>query len=430
MRLASFSKILFAGAVALMMVSGSAMAHGSSKSGEKKQSKYPNATRQAPKLDLTSQEDADNINKGSKAYNKQDYATAKKVLQPYVDGKASKSKYAQVVALQIMGNIAYKEGHVDKAIQMLQKALSLKVMPNQTYFDLEYELSQFYMVNKQYQKSADIIDKWRQGGKLETADSYGVQGVDYYRLGQYDKAITAIKKAESMTDKPRETWNQVLAASYAESGNTTEAIAAAKAQLAKNPNDMTTLHNAVSLMVSAGNYDEATKLMEQAHTKGLLKKGKDFVLLAKLHLMKAQDAKDAKPEAEKAVSIIKEGIAKGVLKPGYESNKIQGDAAYFSDKINEAISFYGKAAKDAPDGKVKLQQAQLLLSQHEDSAAHKASEAAIKQGLKHEGPAYMVIAEAERSMGNKSAAISAMKKAEKDPTTQAKAKAWLKKATR
>ncbi|MDA3913901.1 tetratricopeptide repeat protein [Oleiagrimonas sp.] len=428
--MASFSKILFAAAVALMMVSGSAMAHGSNKSGEKKQSKYPNATRKAPKLDLTSQEDADTINKGSKAYNKHDYATAKKVLQPYADGTASKSKYAQVVALQIMGNIAYKEGHVDKAIQMLQKALTLNVMPNQTYFDLEYELSQFYMVNKQYQKSADIIDKWRQEGKLQTADSYGVQGVDYYRLGQYDKAIAAIKKAESMTDKPRETWNQVLAASYAESGNTTEAIAAAKAQLAKNPDDMTTLHNAVSLMVSAGNYDEATKLMEQAQTKGLLKKGKDYVLLAKLHLMKAQDAKDAKPEAQKAVSIIKQGIAKGVLKPGYESNKIQGDAAYFSDKINEAISFYGKAAQDAPDGKVKLQQAQLLLSQHEDSAARKASEAAIKQGLKHEGPAYMVIAEAERSMGNKSGAISAMKKAEKDPTTQAKAKAWLKKATR
>ena len=92
-----------------------------------------------------------------------------------------------------------------------------------------------------------------------------------------------------MTDKPNPVWNQVLAASYAETGNTDQAIAAAKAQLAKNPDDMTTLHNAVSVLVGAGKYSEALDLMQNAHDKGLLKDGKDYILLAKLHMMKAQD---------------------------------------------------------------------------------------------------------------------------------------------
>lgn len=429
MKLVSISKMLLAGALALMMVTGVAVAGGRAE-GQKKAAKYPNATRKAPKLDLTRQSDADTINKGAAAYNAGDDAKAKQLLQPFADGKGTSSKYAQVVALQILGNIAFKEGHVDQAIQDLEKALSLKVMPNDTYFDMEYELAQFYQANGKYQKSLDTIQSWRKEGKLETAESYGLEGVDYYRLDQYDKAITAIKKAQSMTDKPNPVWSQVLAASYAESGNTDAAIAAAKAQLAKNPDDMTTLHNAVSVMVSAGKYSDALKLMQGAHDRGLLKDGKDYMLLAKLHVMKAQDMKKPKPETQAALAVVKEGMDKGLLKPDYETYRLKGDAYYFSDEIAPAIDAYKHAAKTAPDGQMDLQVASLLMSQRKHTAALGYARKAIKHGLKHPGRAYVLIADAERALGHRSSAIAAMKEAEKDPTTRDKARAWLKKADR
>jgi tetratricopeptide (TPR) repeat protein len=430
MKLVSFSKVLMAGALALTMVSGTALAHGSRADSQKKESKYPNATRKAPKLDLVKQSDAKAINKGAQAYNSGDYDQAKTILQPIADGKGTDSKYAQVVALQILGNIAYKGGNLDLAIQNLEKALSLKVMPNDTYFDMEYELAQFYQANGKYQKSLDTIAKWRKEGQRETADSYGLEGVDQYRLGQYDKAIAAIKKAQSMTDKANPAWSQVLAASYAETGNTDEAVAAAKAQLAKNPNDMTTLHNAVSVLISAGKYSEALDMMKGPYDKGLFKEGKDYTLMAKLHMMKAQEADKPKPETKAALAILKEGMAKGVVKPGYESYRIEGDAYYLSDNVKEAITKYELAAKTAPDGRMDLQAASLLLSQRKHSQARNHARTAIKRGLKHPGKAYVVIAEAERAMHNKSAAIAAMRKAEKDPVTRAKAQAWLKKVSR
>lgn len=429
MKLVSISKMLLAGALALMMVTGVAVAGGRADS-QQKAAKYPNATRKAPKLDLTKKSDADTINKGAAAYNKGDMDKAKQLLQPFADGKGTDSKYAQVVALQILGNIAFKEGHIDQATQNLEKALSLKVMPNDTYFDMEYELAQFYQAEKKYQKSLDMVQKWREGGKLETADSYGLEGVDYYRLGQYDKAITATKKAMSMTDKPNPVWNQVLAASYAETGNSDQAIAAAKAQLAKNPNDMTTLHNAVSVMVGAGKYTDALDLMQNAHDKGLLKDGKDYMLLAKLHIMKAQDMKKPKAEVDKALAVEKEGESKGLIKPGYATYRLKGDANYLKDDIKGALANYKQAAKTAPDGQMDLQVASLLMSQNKHTAARGYAHSAIKRGLKHPGRAYVLIADAERALGNKSAAIAAMKKAEQDPTTRDKARAWLKKATR
>jgi tetratricopeptide (TPR) repeat protein len=428
MKLKSFSNVLMAAALALALVSGTAMAHGGRADSQKQQTKYPNATRKAPKLDLTSQSDADTINKGAQAYNNGKYDQAKTLLQPFADGKGTDSKYAQVVALQILGNIAFKSGDMDTAIANLEKALSLKVMPNDTYFDMEYELAQFYQAKGSYQKSLDTIEKWRQAGKRETADSYGLEGVDYYRLGKYNKAIAAIKKAQSMSDKPNQTWSQVLAASYAETGNTDEAVKAAKAQLAKNPDDMTTLHNAVSVLVGAGKYSEALGLMQRAHDKGLLKKGKDYILIAKLHMMKANNSDKPKPETRAALAIIKEGMDKGLIKPDYETYRIQGDAYYLSDKVSEAIGKYELAAKTAPDGQMNLQAASLLLSQGKHTAARKHARAALKQGLKHPGRAYMIIAEAERAVGNKRAAVAAMRKAEKDPTTKSKAEAWLKRA--
>ena len=428
MKLVSLSKMLLAGALALMMVTGVAVAGG--RPGTQKQvSKYPNATRKAPKLDLT-QSDADTVNKGANAYNNGDMNKAKQLLQPFAEGKGTKSKYAQVVALQILGNIAFKAGNIDQAIQDLEKALALNVMPNDTYFDMEYELAQFYQAAGKYQKSLDLVEKWRQEGKLETADSYGLEGVDHYRLGQYDKAITATKKAMSMTSKPNPVWNQVLAASYAETGNSEQAIAAAKAQLAKNPDDMTTLHNAVSVMVGAGKYAEALKLMQGAHDRGLLKTGADYMLLAKLHIGKAQGMKKPKPETDAALAVVKEGMDKGLIKPDFETYRLEGDAHYLADDISAAIASYEKAAKLAPDGQMDLQVASLLLSQRKHTAARSYARSAIKHGLKHPGRAYVLIADAERELGNKSGAIAAMKKAEQDPLTREKARAWIKKAER
>jgi tetratricopeptide (TPR) repeat protein len=430
MKLGSFSKILLASVLALAMVGGVAMAHGAHADSQKKVAKYPNATRQAPDLDLAKQSDADTVNKGTEAFSAGNYDEAVKILQPYADGTATKSKYAQMIALQVLANVAYKKGDLDKAISMLQKALSLKVMPNDTYFDLEYMLAQFYQINGDYQKSLDTVEKWRAEGKLETADSYGLEGVDYYRLNQYQKAITAVKKAQSMTDKPNPVWNQVLAASYAESGNTDQAVAAAKAQLAKNPDDMTTLHNTVSVLVGADKYDEALKLMEGAKSRGVLKDGKDYLMLAKLHMMKAQNADNPKADSQAAMAVLKEGMDKGLIKPGYDSHRIKGDGYYLNDKIKSAISEYDAAAKDAPDGQMDLQAASLLLSERKHSAARSHARTAIKRGLKHPGKAYVIIADAERAMGNKSAAVAAMRKAEQDPATRAKAQAWLKKAGR
>jgi hypothetical protein len=91
-----------------------------------------------------------------------------------VDG--SKSKYAQALALQGLATIKYQVDNDPKgAIALLQQSLANGVMPNDTYFQLEYMLAQFQVADEEYQPALDTITKWRAEGKKETANSYATR---------------------------------------------------------------------------------------------------------------------------------------------------------------------------------------------------------------------------------------------------------------
>ncbi|KZC21660.1 MULTISPECIES: tetratricopeptide repeat protein [Rhodanobacter] len=412
-------------ALLLGVASSPALARKSDDAKPKKEVLYPNATRVEPKLDLSSVKDQKNLNDGLDAVNEGDKAKAEQLLQPIIDG--SKSKYAQALALQGMASLHYNDGDTKGAIAALQRSLALGVMPNDTYFQLMYMLAQFQLADEQYQAALDTIAKWRAEGKKETADSYALEGNADYRLGKYPEAIAAITKAKSLTDKPQPTWDQILMASYAESGQDDKAAALATSQLSSNPDDPNVLNNAVAVLMQAHKYPEAIQMLEKARAAGKLGKDTQYVNLAKLYLISGQDSSDPAPNALKAQQVLEDGIGKGVLKPDAETYVLLGQSAEIGNNIDKAIGYYNKAIPLASNGEAALRAGRLLLSENKYSQAKGLVQQAIDKGVQHKGTAYMLLAESERGLKNKPAAIAAMKKAAQDPETAAKARDWLKK---
>jgi len=392
----------------------------------KKEVLYPNATRTEPKLDLTSAKDQTNLNEGLDAVNAGDKAKAQQILQPIVDG--SKSKYAQSLALQGLANLAYNDGDVKGAISLLQRSLAIGVLPNDTYFQLQYMLAQFQLADEQYQAALDTVAKWRAEGKKETADSYALEGNAYYRLAKYPEAIAAITKAKSLSTKAEPSWDQILMASYAESGQDDKAAALATSQLSSNPDDPNALNNAVAVLMQAHKYPEAIQLMEKARAAGTLTKESHYVNLAKLYLITGQESSDPAPNATKATQVLEDGMSKGVVKPTAETYVLLGQAAEIGNKTDQAVGYYTKAQPLANDGEPALRASRLMLSENKYKQAKTLVQTALDKGVKEKGKAYMILAESERGMKNKPAAVAAMKKAAQDPETAAKAKAWLQKA--
>jgi len=412
--------------VALALFSSPLMARQHKADTDKKEALYPDATREEPKLDLKSEKDQKAINEGLDAVGAGDKAKAEQVLEPIAEG--SKSKYAQALALQGLANLKYNDGDVKGAIATLQKSLAIGVMPNDTYFQLLYELAQFQLADEQFQPALDTIAKWRAEGKKETADSYALEGNAYYRLGKYPEAIAAIQKAKSMTDKPKDSWNQILMASYAQSGQKDQAMQLAKAQLAANPNDPEARSNAVSVLVNAEKYPEAIQLLEKARAAGTLTEEKDNMTLAKLYLLQAQSSNDPAPDAAKAAQVLQDGIDKHTITGNGETYKLMGQAYEMAGNSDKAIAAYNLALPQATDGESALRAGHLLMVENKFSQAKPLLEQAIQKGVKHKGTAYMLLAETERGLKNKPAAIAAMKQAAQQPETAEKAKAWLKTA--
>lgn len=414
--------MLASAALLLTLASSPVLASDTAKA--KQEVQYPNATRVAPKLDLTSEKEQKQLNEGLDAVNSGDKAKAEQTLQPLVDG--SKSKYAQALALQGLASIKYNDGDIKGAIDLLQRALAIGVMPNDTYFTLEYMLAQFQLAAEQYQPALDTVTKWRAEGKKETANSYALEGNADYRLGKYPAAIAAIKKAQSLTDKPEASWNQILMASYSESGQGDQAAKVAEDNYAANPNDPDALNNAVAVLMQAQKNPEAIQLMEKARANGTLKSETNYVNLAKLYLITAQSSNDPKPDATKATQVLEEGMGKGVITSSADNEMLLGQAYEMADNNSKALDTYTKAASTATDGEAALRAGQLLLTENKYSQAKSMLQQSLDKGVKRKGPAYMLLAESEIGLKNKPAAIAALKQAEQQPETADKARARLK----
>ncbi|MDE2155487.1 MAG: tetratricopeptide repeat protein [Xanthomonadaceae bacterium] len=412
-------------ALLLTLTSNPVLARESHAAKDKQAVQYPDATRVAPKLDLTSTREQKALNDGLDASSAGDKAKAEQLLQPIVDN--SKSKYAQALALEGLATIKYNEGDYKAAIPLLQRSLAIGVMPNDTYFQIEYMLAQFQLADEQYQAALDTITKWRAEGKKETANSYALEGNADYRLGKYPEAIAAINKAKSLTDKPQESWNQILMASYSESGQGDQAAKLAEQVLAAKPNDPEALNNAVAVLMQAQKYPQAIQLMEKARANGAFTKEESYINLAKLYMITGQTGADAKPNGIKAEQVLEEGMSKGLVTANADHYLLLGQAAEMADNVSKAIDAYNKAIPTDTDGMAALRAGNLLLSESKYAQARSMFKLSIKKGVKHMGTAYMLLAESERGLNNKPATIAAMKMAAQQPETAEKAKAWLKK---
>jgi tetratricopeptide (TPR) repeat protein len=416
--------MLASAALLLTMATSPVLARDSAK--PKQEVQYPNATRAEPKLDLTSEKDQKNLNEGLDAINAGNKEKATQLLQGIVDG--SKSKYAQALALQGLANMKYNDGDLKGAISLLQRSLALNVMPNDTYFQLEYELAQFQVADQQYQPALETLAKWRAEGKKETAASYGLEGAADYQLGKYPEAIAAINKANSLTDKPEASWNQILMASYSETGQNDKAASLAQQQLTTNPDDPNALNNAAAILTQAHKYPEAIQVMEKGRASGAFKSEANYVTLAKLYLVSGQESSDPAPNATKAAQVLQDGIAKGVVKPSADNYVLLGQSNELASNTSAALDAYNKALPMAKDGEAALNAGRLLLSENKYSQAKAMIQQGLDKGVKKKGVAYMLLAESERGLKNKPAAITAMKQAAQQPETAEKAKAWLQKA--
>ncbi|MGH8125038.1 MAG: tetratricopeptide repeat protein [Rhodanobacteraceae bacterium] len=411
-----------------MMMTGQCHMQNQNKEAKQAQqeNKFPHATRkQPPKLGVRGNE-RKALNAGLMAANSGDSATALKDLQPIAD--SSSNAYAKAMAQMGLAQVKYHDKDTKGAIALQKQSIDSNALDNNSYFQGLEVLAQLYLNDDDYSNALTALNKWSKESGAQSADVEALKANAYYRLQKYPEAIAAIQKAKSLSTKPESNWDQIEMASYSAMGKYDQAAKLAEAALAKDPNNSALLHNVVAIYVNANQDNKALAVLERARANGLIKNEADYMNMAKMYVNLGESSGHPKNDAMKAVGVLKEGMSKGIVKPGYDSYKLLGDSYSVAGDYKNAAQAYGQASPQAKTGQVDFLRGLML----EDLGQHKQARDALKQavakgGFKRVGAAYLELGNAELALKDKAAAIAAYKQAEQDPGSRDDARRILKK---
>jgi predicted negative regulator of RcsB-dependent stress response len=384
-----------------------------------KENKYPNATRHEPKVDISSGDQKD-LNKAADLVNDgKDDDAAPIVQKVLANDKAS--KYAQAFAHQLQAQIYYEKDKSADAIAEYKKAVDMDALPNDAHFQVLYQIAQLQVQDEKYADALATLDQWEKQSGAQTADELALKANTYYRTDKFQDAVDTMKKAQSLTDKPNDSWNQILMASYFELNQYDQAAQLVQQQMAKNPNDKKLLNQLATIYIQADKPQQALDLMAKAKSQGLITTSDDYLQLAKLQAS-AEKYKDAS-------ATLKEGLDKNILKQGFDVYKLQGDVCTQAEDDACAIDAYTKASPQSKDGNIDYQLGYLLFySDRSKDAAEALSRSISKGGLRQEGEAYLLRGDAENDLNQAAAATADWQKASTYPSTKAMADQRLKAA--
>lgn len=293
--------------------------------------------------------------------------------------------YDHAFAAQIAAQASYDADDAAAAKKYLQQAIDFDGLDNNSHFGAMYMLAQLQLQDDQYAESLKTLDRFFAETKSTKPEQLVVKGNALYRLERYPEAATVLKQAIDASPDPKPEWQQLLMATYAESGNAAEATRMAEAVAAKNPNDKRAQMNLAAVYQQADMLDKSAAVLEKLRAAGQLTDDREYRQLYATYLNMDGREKDA-------IGVINEGLQKGVLKPDYQAYVALAQANYFADQFGPAIDAYKKAAPLAPDGETYLNLARVLWQEDRIPEAKEAAKQAVAKGVKKPEDAKKILA--------------------------------------
>lgn len=349
----------------------------------KRESQYADATRKEPDAKASGKMSS-RLKKMLDLYERDKPEEARAIADEIV-GNSAANEYDKAFAAQLAANIAYEADDMAAAMDYLRKAIEFNGLDNDGHFNSMLMLAQLQMQEDQYAEALATLDRFLSESGTQKAEHLVLKGNALYRLERYPEAAAVLKQAIDASPEPRADWQQLLMATYIETGQTQEAARLAEGIAQKNPNDKRAQMNLVATYLQSDMMDKAAETLEKMRAAGQLTEDKDYRQLYATYLN--MDGKESE-----AINVINEGIQKGVLKPDYQTYVALAQAYYFTDQAAPAIDAYKKAAPLAPDGETYLNLARLLWQEDRIPEAKEAARQAVAKGIKKPDDAKKILA--------------------------------------
>lgn len=350
---------------------------------EKAEARYPEATRQDPS-EKGARKLQSKLQKMVEAYNNDDFAAARALADEIIASEIA-TPYDTAVAAQIASQAAYNTDDTPATLAYIQKALDADALDNNNHYQLMYMLAGLQLQEEQYAEGLATLERYLTETKTQDPEALALKGQGLYQAERFAEAIPALEQAIKASPEPKDNWQQLLMASYAEMGQSGEALSMAESIAAQKPGDKKAQMNLAGVYLQADKYDQAAAVLEKLRASGQLTEEKDYRQLYATY--SNMDGKE-----KEVIDVINDGMAKGVLKPDHQTYLALAQSYYYSDQVPQAIEAWQKAAPLAPDGETYLNLAKVLWQEDRVPEAKQAARAAIEKGLKKPDEAKKIVA--------------------------------------
>ena len=344
---------------------------------------YPLATRTAPEAKATAKV-TPKLKKMMELYDADKGAEARAIADEIIANPAA-NDYDHAFAAQIAAQIAYDADDSASAVAYLNRVVEFNGLDNNAHFGAMLMQGQLLLQDENYAGALVSLDRFLAESKSDKPEHLVLKGNALYRLERFPEAAAVLKQAITASPAPKADWQQLLMATYLESGQSADAAKLAEGLAKGNPNDKRAQMNVVAVYLQGDMYDKAAAVLEQLRSAGQLTEDNDYRQLYSAYL-------NMEGKEKQATGVIEDGIAKGVLKPDFQTYLALAQSYYFSDQVGPSIDAYKKAAPLAPDGEAYLNLARVLWQEDRIPEAKEAAKQAIAKGVKKPDDAKKIIA--------------------------------------
>lgn len=382
--------------------------------------KTDNPERKPKTQVLMTEQQSKKITKYTEMLADERYAEAKSGLTNMLGKTRDRDAYVQSVIYQLLGHIDSTQENYVGAARNFKKSIDLDALPNRTHFGMMLQYAQLLMLGEDNVNGLRALDAYFAVASEIPDSAFAIKANAHAQLEQFRDAKKAIKQAIDLTEKPKESWYQLLLAMHAELSEYSEMADVLSILVTLKPDKKTYWEQLSSVYFTLKRDKKSLAVLELANKNNLLTEEDDYLQLFKLYSYNNIPYKSA--------AALQKGLDKKIVEDTFKNWKQLGAVWYEAKELDKALAAYANASKYAEDGAIDLTRAYLYVDLEDWNKARSSINSALQKGGLSDnqtGTAWLMLGMTEASLNNYKSAKTAFNKARGYERSRSSAVQWL-----
>lgn len=296
----------------------------------------------------------------------------------------SLSPYERSRTEQILANIASSQEDFATARKHLQVAIDAGGLNENEISDTRYQIAQMFMADEQWREGAAALEEWFRTAKTPNSAAYYLLAVAYYQQNDPRRALPPAEKAVAMTEKPQESWIQLVLALYLQEEQYSKAVPLLKKLIEAAPDKKTYWQQLSSVYGQLEDFQKSLSVMQLAYNTGMFTEDSDIRRLADLQLYNSAPYRCA--------TMLEDALQKRLVKADLKLYEKQANCWIAAREFGKSVGPLKRAADMAPNGDLFVRLGEVQIQRNEWAAAATALQSAIRKGgLRDTGNAHLLL---------------------------------------